>query len=94
MSHRRDRVRVFNQGTGLWHYATSADGHAGVLHAFLFPTPYPGMPMTVWFRQPWATARLYTTEADLPTPARVAVDPGVEFHLSPATVYCATEVMA
>ena len=95
MSHRRDRVRVFNQGTGLWHYATSADGRAGVLHAFLFPTPYPQMPMTVWFRRPWATARLFTTATDVPGPAtRVAMDPGVEFHLSPATVYCATEVMA
>jgi hypothetical protein len=95
MSHRRDRVRVFNQGTGLWHYATSADGRSGVLHAFLFPTPYPLMPMTVWFRQPWAAARVFTTETDAASPAtRSAVEPGVEFHLPPASVYCAAEVTA
>lgn len=95
MSHRRDRVRVFNQGTGLWHYATSPDGRAGVLHAFLFPTPFPLMPMTVWFRQPWASARLFTPAADEGAPTkRSLVAPGVEFHLPPASVYCATEVTA
>lgn len=95
MSHRRDRVRVFNQGTGLWHYATSADGRAGVLHAFLFPTPFPLMPMTVWFRQPWASARLFTTASDDGAPTkRSLVEPGVEFHLPPASIYCATEVTA
>ena len=95
MSHRRDRVRVFNQGTGLWHYATSEDGRSGVLHAFLFPTPYPLMPMTVWFRQRWLSARVFTTEKDDAAPAtRSAVEPGVEFHLPPASVYCAAEVTA
>ncbi len=95
MSHRRDRVRVFNQGTGLWHYATSADGRSGVLHAFLFPTPFPLMPMTVWFRQPWAEARVFTTATEAGAPApRSTVEPGVEFHLPPASVYCAAEVTA
>ncbi len=95
MSHRRDRVRVFNQGTGLWHYATSADGRSGVLHAFLFPTPFPLMPMTVWFRQPWAAARLFTIGSDDAAPTkRSAIEPGVEFHLPAASIYCATEVTA
>jgi hypothetical protein len=95
MSHRRDRVRVFNQGTGLWHYATSADGRSGVLHAFLFPTPFPLMPMTLWFRKPWAAARLFTIGSDDAAPTRrSAVEPGVEFHLPAASIYCATEVTA
>jgi len=95
MSHRRDRVRVFNQGTGLWHYATSADGRSGVLHAFLFPTPFPLMPMTAWFRRPWAAARVFRLDEDAPTnAARSAVETGVEFQLPPASIYCATEVTA
>lgn len=95
MSHRRDRVRLFNQGTGLWHYATSADGRSGVLHAFLFPTPYPLMPMTAWFRQPWASARVFTPQSDVPAPAaRAALETGVEFRLPASSIYCATEVTA
>jgi hypothetical protein len=95
MSHRRDRVRVYNQGAGIWHYATSQDGRAGVLHALLFPTPYPLMPMTVWFRKPWASGRLCTIAANEAAPAkRAVVEQGVEFHLPPASVYCATEVTA
>ncbi len=94
-SHRRDRVRVFNQGIGLWHYTTSTDGRSGVLHAFLFPTPFTLMPMSVWFRKPWASARMFTTEAEAGIPApRAVVEPGVEFHLPPASIYCATEVTA
>jgi len=95
MSHRNDRLRVFNAGTGLFHYATSGDGRAGVLHAFLFPTPYRRPPMTVWFRQPWAEARAWLVDAKEAMPAgRTAVEPGVEFHLPPVPVYCALEVFA
>ena len=95
MSHRHDRLRVFNAGTGLFHYATSGDGRSGVLHAFLFPTPYKRPPMTVWFRQPWATARAWMVEAEEAAPTeRTAVEPGVEFHLPPVPVYCALEVSA
>jgi hypothetical protein len=93
MSHRRDRVRLFNQGTGLWHHAASTDGRAGVLHAFLFPTPYPLMPMTVWFKKPWAAAQVFTPESDAASPVvRSPVETGVEFHLPPTAVYCAAEV--
>jgi hypothetical protein len=95
MSHRNDRLRVFNAGTGLFHYATSGDGRSGVLHAFLFPTPYRRPPMTVWFRQPWAEARTWMVDAKEAAPTgRAAVEPGVEFHLPPVPVYCALEVSA
>jgi hypothetical protein len=93
MSHRHDRVRVFNAGTGLFHYATSGDGRAGVLHTFLFPTPYRRPPMTVWFRQPWAQARVWMVDSEEAAPVgRTAAEPGVEFHLPPVPVYCALEV--
>ena len=92
-SYRRDRVRVFNLGIGRLHYATSADGRSGVLHVLSFPTPYPRMPMTTWFRHPWAGARGWGWEADEAVPAtRTAVAGGVEFHLPPVPLYCAVEV--
>lgn len=95
MSHRRDRVRVFNAGTAQLHHATSIDGRRGVLHALLFPTPYRRMPMTAWFRHRWARARVFTVEAGEPTDAaRHEVEPGVEFHLPTVPVYCAVEVSA
>jgi hypothetical protein len=95
VSHRRDRVRVFNASTALVHHATSADGRSGVLHALLFPSPYPVMPMTAWFRHRWAQARVFTVDAEEPAPAgRTEVEPGVEFHLPPVPVYCALEVSA
>lgn len=95
MSHRNDRLRVFNAGTAQFHYATSGDGRSGVLHTLLFPTPYPRPPMTVWFRQPWAQARAWMVDAEeAATTGRTAVEPGVEFHLPPVPVYCALEVRA
>jgi hypothetical protein len=95
MSHRTDRVRVFNAGVGLFHLATSGDGRSGVLQAFLFPTPYQRPPMTVWFRQPWARARAWMVDKEEAAPTgRTAVEPGVEFHLPPVPAYCALEVSA
>ena len=95
MSHRHDQVRVWNAGTAQHHLATSRDGRCGVLHTLLFPSPYRRMPMTVWFRRPWAKARVFTVEAEEPAPAgRSEVETGVEFHLPHVPVYCALEVSA
>jgi hypothetical protein len=95
MSHKHDRLRVFNVGAGLFHYATSGDGRSGVLHTLTFPTPYPRMAMTAWFRRPWGEARVWTVDAEDPAPVgRTPVDPGVEFHLPPVPVYSALEVSA
>jgi hypothetical protein len=92
-SHRLDRVRVFNLGTGLFQYGASGDGRQGVLHALAFPTPYPRGEMTAWFRRPWATARVFTVDAGDATPARrTPVGQGVEFHLPAPPVYCALEM--
>jgi hypothetical protein len=91
--HRNDRVRVFNLGVGHVHYATSGDGRSGVLHSFAFPTPYRRQAVTLWFRRPWAEARLYQV-AEGPGAAvpRAVADGGVEFHLPPVPPYCAVEV--
>ncbi len=95
MSHRRDRVRLFNGGTAQVHYATSGDGRSGVLHALVFPMPYPRSEMTAWFRDPWANGRVFMVEKAEPAPAgRSEVEPGVEFHLPPVPIYCALEVSA
>jgi hypothetical protein len=95
MSHRRDRVRLFNAGTAQFHHATSADGRSGVLHALVFPMPYPRSEMTAWFRNPWANGRVFMVETAEPVPAgRTQVEPGVEFHLPRVPVYCALEVSA
>jgi hypothetical protein len=95
MSHRRDRVRLFNAGTAQFHHAASADGRSGVLHALVFPMTYPRSEMTAWFREPWASGRVFMVENAEPAPAeRSAVEAGVEFHLPPVPVYCALEVSA
>lgn len=92
-SHRLDRVRAFNLGTGQLHYATSTDGRQGVLHVLAFPTPFARGPMTVWFRQPWTAARSFTIDTEEAAPAgRTVTEGGVEFHLPPVPVYCALEV--
>jgi hypothetical protein len=94
-SHRYDRVRVFNLGTGTFHFVTREDGRSGVLHAFDFPTSYRRGPLTVWFRHRWAAARVFTAGAPGPAPAeRTPAQPGVEFHLPPVPVYSALEVSA
>jgi hypothetical protein len=95
MSHRLDRLRVYNVGAGLHHYATSGDGRSGVLHTLTFPTPYPTMPVTVWFRRAWATARYWTV--DRSEPAKVERAPAgnaVEFRLASLPVYSALELSA
>jgi hypothetical protein len=53
------------------------------------------MPMTAWFRQPWAEARAWTVDAAEPAAVkRTPVELGVEFHLPPLPVYSALEVSA
>ena len=95
MSHRNDRVRLFNAGTAQFHHATSEDGRSGVLHALVFPMTYPRSTMTAWFKRPWASGRVHMVEGAEPSPAaRTAAEPGVEFHLPPVPVYCALEVSA
>ncbi|HEX9188288.1 MAG TPA: hypothetical protein VGB87_14515 [Vicinamibacteria bacterium] len=98
--HRNDRVRVFNLGVGHVHYATSGDGRSGVLHSFAFPTPYRRQEVTLWFRSPWAEARLFqvaegsVAEGSGAAVPRAVADGGVEFHLPPVPPYCAVEVSA
>jgi hypothetical protein len=93
VSHRHDRVRVYNLGIGQYHYATSGDERAGVLHMVSYPSPYPTLPVAVWFRQPWATGRTWRLDgADGVAAKRVASGPGVEFHLPAGRFYRALEV--
>jgi hypothetical protein len=92
-SYGRDRFRVFNVGVGQFHYATRAGLRSGVLQVLAFPSPYPRLPATAWFRHPWASAREWRLEGEGAAPLpRAAVDGGVEFHLSPVPLYCAVEV--
>jgi hypothetical protein len=93
MSHRHDRLRVFNPGTAQFHYATGSDSRSGVLHVVPFQAPDPRQPTTAWFRHPWTRARAFLVDGDEPTPvARVAVEPGVEFQLPAAPIYSALEL--
>jgi hypothetical protein len=93
VSHRHDRVRVFNLGVGQYHHATSADGRAGVLHLVSYPSPYPAQPLAAWFRRAWGSGRVWRVDGGDATPAaRVASGAGVEFHLPAMPAYCALEV--
>ena len=93
VSHRHDRVRLYNVAAGQYHYATSPDGRAGVLHLLSYPSSYPPQPVTVWFRRPWASARVWRADGGEGEPApRAGAAGGVEFHVPPAPTYCALEV--
>jgi hypothetical protein len=93
VSHRHDRVRVYNLGVSQHHYSTSADGRSGVLHVLAYPTPYPRQAVTAWFREPWASARDWRIEAKDASPlAGKAAGGGVEFHVPAVPAYCALEV--
>lgn len=93
VSHRRDRVRLYNVGAGVFHYATSADGRAGVLHVLSYPSPYPPLPVTAWFRRPWTSGRAWRADGSEGAPVpRVESGGGVEFHVPPAPTYSALEV--
>jgi hypothetical protein len=93
VSHRHDRVRIYNVGVGQYHYATSADGRAGVLHLVSYPSPYPPLPVTAWFRHAWTSARAWRVDGGEAAPLpRVESAGGVEFHVPPTPAYCALEV--
>jgi hypothetical protein len=93
IGHRNDRLRIFNPGTGQFHYATSGDSRSGVLHALLFEPVDARTPVTVWLRQPWARGSVLRVDSpEVAKAVRTAVEPGVEFTLPPVPVYCALEV--
>ena len=95
MSHRHDRLRVFNPGTAQFHYAASGDGRAGVLHALRLDWPDPRQPLTLWFERPWARARVWTPGGPDATPVkRTAAERGVEFTLAALPGYSALELFA
>ncbi len=93
VGHRHDRLRIYNVGAGQHHYATSADGGAGVLHLLSYPSPYPPLTATAWFRKRWARARVWRADGGEPAVApRVESAGGVEFHVPPTPTYWALEV--
>lgn len=95
MSHRHDRLRVFNPGTAQFHYAASGDGCSGILHTLRFDTPDPRQPLTVWFERPWSRAQAWTLAGGEPVAlARAASERGVEFTLPPLPSYSAIELFA
>jgi hypothetical protein len=93
MSHKNDRVRAFNPGTSLLHYAASADARRGVLHAIRFDSPDPGAPLTAWFKESWSEAHAWAADGSpgVAVP-RLASERGAEFSLPPVAAYCALEL--
>ena len=93
MSHRHDRLRVYNPGTTQFHYAASEGGRSGVLHALAHEAPSARTPMSVWFRKEWAGARAWGLDRAEPLPlARVSAHPGVLFEPPPTPIYFALEL--
>jgi hypothetical protein len=93
MSHRHDGVRLFNAMAAMSHYCLSEDGSSGVLHLVSFFNRFSGVPLTVWFRRDWSSARLWVPgirEAD--TAERRPAESGVEFSLETVPDYGALEV--
>jgi hypothetical protein len=95
MSHRYDRLRLFNPGTAQFHYLRSIDGRTGVLHALRHDTPDPRQPLTAWFEEPWSHARVLTAAgADGAPVAREASEHGASFTFTPLAGYSALELLA
>lgn len=95
MSHRHDRIRVFNPGTAQFHYAVSRDGKAGIVHALRFDEPDRRQPLTLWFDRPWSKARAWTSDGAEPVPVeRSPAERGVEFTMTPLPAYSALELFA
>jgi hypothetical protein len=95
MSHRHDRVRVFNPGTAQFHYVLGIDGRGGILHALRLDEPDPRQPLTLWFERPWTRARVWTPAGPDATPVRrTAAERGVEFSLATLPGYSALELFA
>ncbi len=95
MSHRHDRIRVFNPGTAQFHYAMSRDGKAGIVHALRFDEPDRRQPLTLWFDRPWSKARAWTPDGAEPlTVERSPAERGVEFTMTPLPAYSALELLA
>jgi len=93
MSHRHDPVRLFNTMNAVPHYCTSPDGGTGVLHLVSWSGDRLRMPVTAWFRRPWAQGRIWRMDAPRPSSTeRAVVEGGVEFYVRAAPVYSALEV--
>jgi len=93
LSHRHDGVRLFNAMGTLSHYGLSGDESSGVLHLVSFFSLFSAVPLTVWFRRGWASARLWVPgSGEAATAERRAAEPGVEFHLETVPGYGALEV--
>lgn len=95
MSHRYDRLRVFNPGTAQFHYALRTDGRGAILHALRLDEPDPRQPLTAWFERPWTRARVWTPAGpDATEVKRTAPERGVEFSLAALPGYSALELFA
>jgi hypothetical protein len=93
MSHRYDGVRLFNAGATMSHYCENGDGASGILHLISFMNLFSGVPLTIWFRREWASARLWRPGTGEGGPAeRRAAEPGVEFSMESVPVYGVLEV--
>jgi hypothetical protein len=94
MSHRHDRLRIFNPGTSQSHYLASGDGRAGVLHTLSYQAPGARTPTGVWFRRAWKEGQAWSLDGARPVPAaRSVAEPGVEFQPPPVSVYSALELL-
>jgi hypothetical protein len=95
MSHRHDRLRLFNPGTAQFHYLRSQDGRAGVLHALRYDSPDPRQPLSAWFDEPWSSARAWSLAGKDAAPiTRTQAERGAEFTLAPLPGYSALELLA
>jgi hypothetical protein len=93
--HAHDPVRVYNPGVSQLHYLASDDGGAAVLHMLRYSRRAFETDTSIWFRRPWASARMWELAAGPAERAeREAKEEGVEFHVPAVPVYCALAVSA
>jgi hypothetical protein len=93
--HAHDPLRVYNPGVCQVHYLESDDGRSAVLHMLRYSRRAFETETSIWFRRPWASARMWElAPGPVEQAERQAKDRGVEFHVPAVPVYCALAVSA
>ncbi len=93
MSHRNDLVRLWNAGPMNSYYTESPDGKKALVQIVNYSSREKGDTATVWIRDPYRSARLWTLEKGEPVTLKgVSEGGGQEFHLPPFQVFAAIEL--
>ena len=93
LSRANDLIRFFNAGSISSNYLAAPGGKSALLHVINYSGRAGGNPATVWLRQVYRTAQLWSADRDQPEQLKVTPEAyGVEVYLPPLPVYGGIEL--